>query len=577
MQTDSPKDLQALFQQAIAAHQAGRHQDSLELCRQIISHDPSQAHAHNLSGAAAMSLGDLSGAENAFRQALTVQSDHFEARANLGQVLARRGNLAGAEDSYRRALELKPDSLPLINALGLVLKSGGQSDAALALFHQGLDLDPGDPSTLNNLGVALMESGDALRATQCYRRALEREPGHVNAMCNLAAAIKEEQPEEALEWSNKVLGLAPNHPMALNVKGGVLHERSQLEPAVECYRAAIRAAPDHEAAHNNLGTALTELGQHEEAAASFLKALSIRPGFPDALFNLAALYQTLGDFDAAIRSYSSLVDAHPEHVGGWNGLQSCLLYLRRPDEALQACHRCVEQFPLNQFSIAHEAFAAMQKKNETRFDQLYPLDRFPHPVEINPPEGFADLKNLNEALARDVLSHGSLKDHHDEIKATTTRRFAYGILDTPTPAISAFADLVRTQVQHFIDTLRKDEADHPFFSRPPAHWNLKMWATVLNSGGIHGAHNHEHAWLSGVYYVQGSGFIHDADNPKAGWIEFDGFSHLSDSDTFRNKAKVIEPRDGLMLFFPAYFLHGTVPFQSEDTRISIAFDVQPAE
>ena len=155
MQTDSQKDLQALFQQAIALHQAGRHQDSLDLCQQIISGDPAQVHAHNLSGAAAMSLGDLSLAENAFRQALAVQGDHFEARANLGRVLAHRGDLVGAEDSYRRALELRPDSLPLINALALVLKSGGQSDEALALFHQGLDIDSGDPSTLNNLAFSI--------------------------------------------------------------------------------------------------------------------------------------------------------------------------------------------------------------------------------------------------------------------------------------------------------------------------------------------------------------------------------------------------------------------------------------
>lgn len=231
---------------------------------------------------------------------------------------------------------------------------------------------------------------------------------------------------------------------------------------------------------------------------------------------------------------------------------------------------------MSQFSIAHEAFAAMQKENEARFDELYPLDRFPHALEIHPPDGFADIQSLNETLARDVLSHPSLRDHHDESKATTTRRFAYGILDDPTPAITAFADVVRAQVERFIETLETGN-NHPFFSRPPARWDLKMWATVLDSGGIHGAHNHEHAWLSGVYYVQGSGFIHDTDNPKAGWIEFDGFSHLTDSERFRNKARVIEPRDGLMLFFPAYFLHGTVPFHSEETRISLAFDVQPAE
>jgi tetratricopeptide (TPR) repeat protein len=570
-------DPQTLFQEAIALHRAGRHRDALRLCEQILARQPSNVHAHNLGGAAALSLGDLPGAENAFRDALGIEPQQFEARANLGRVQAMRGDLAGAEKSYREALERQPGSVPLINALGLLLKDTGRVDEALSAFRRALEADPADPSTLNNLGVALTESGDTTQAMENFRAALERQPQHVNAMCNLAVAlIREEQTEEALQWCERALALAPAHPVALNAKGGILHEASQIEEAVECYRAAIAAAPDYAAAHNNLGNAFKELGHNSDALASYLDALSANPDYPEARYNLATLYQSMGDLEAAIQSYESLLDAHPGRMDAWNGLESCLLYLHRPEETLEACRRCLAQDPDNQFSIANEAFAAMQMGDEARFDELYPLDRFPQAVEIQPPEPWADTRSLNEALARDVLSHPSLKDHHDEIKATTTRRFAYGILDQPTPAISAFADIVRSRVQQFIDTL-PSSANHPFYSRPPTRWALKMWATVLNAGGIHGAHNHERAWLRGVYYVQGSGFIQDPENPRAGWIEFDGFSHLGDSDRFGKKTKLIEPRNGLMLFFPAYFLHGTVPFYSEDTRISIAFDVQPGE
>jgi hypothetical protein len=39
--------------------------------------------------------------------------------------------------------------------------------------------------------------------------------------------------------------------------------------------------------------------------------------------------------------------------------------------------------------------------------------------------------------------------------------------------------------------------------------------------------------------------------------------------------RTIRPHEGLMVLFPAYLYHGTVPFRSKKRRISIAFDVVP--
>ncbi len=37
--------------------------------------------------------------------------------------------------------------------------------------------------------------------------------------------------------------------------------------------------------------------------------------------------------------------------------------------------------------------------------------------------------------------------------------------------------------------------------------------------------------------------------------------------------KAFRPEEGLMMAFPSYFYHRTVPFEAAETRISIAFDV----
>jgi len=41
------------------------------------------------------------------------------------------------------------------------------------------------------------------------------------------------------------------------------------------------------------------------------------------------------------------------------------------------------------------------------------------------------------------------------------------------------------------------------------------------------------------------------------------------------KVKVIEPAEGVVLLFPSYLWHATVPFERGEERISIAFDVYP--
>ena len=43
------------------------------------------------------------------------------------------------------------------------------------------------------------------------------------------------------------------------------------------------------------------------------------------------------------------------------------------------------------------------------------------------------------------------------------------------------------------------------------------------------------------------------------------------------EARLIKPVEGSMVLFPSYFYHRTVPFEADEVRISIAFDVLTRE
>ena len=61
---------------------------------------------------------------------------------------------------------------------------------------------------------------------------------------------------------------------------------------------------------------------------------------------------------------------------------------------------------------------------------------------------------------------------------------------------------------------------------------------------------------------------------EAGWLEFNSpperFHCATPAKSWR-----FEPREGQLILFPSWFWHQTLPFKSEDERISIAFDIVP--
>ena len=84
---------------------------------------------------------------------------------------------------------------------------------------------------------------------------------------------------------------------------------------------------------------------------------------------------------------------------------------------------------------------------------------------------------------------------------------------------------------------------------------------------------HGDGWVSGVYYISLPGEMSEGSG-HSGWIEF-GRPPRELQPEPSPEVRLFEPREGAMLLFPSYFHHRTIPFQSDERRISIAFDAIP--
>lgn len=109
----------------------------------------------------------------------------------------------------------------------------------------------------------------------------------------------------------------------------------------------------------------------------------------------------------------------------------------------------------------------------------------------------------------------------------------------------------------------------------PRDLRLKMfaWMNANPPGGFNAPHTHPGAHWSGVYYVSQPA----VETGSSGMIEFlDPRSDLPNwrilgAKTFRPKRR-IRPRAGEIVLFPSYLVHWVYPNDTEEERVTIAFN-----
>jgi tetratricopeptide (TPR) repeat protein len=107
---------------------------------------------------------------DAYRKAVEIDTDHVDARINLGRLLHNAQRYADAEDCYRAALEREPGHPIAAFNLGVVLEDRGAIDAAIEHYVLTLQLDPSLPDAHYNLARLYGWRGDRERAARHLAR-----------------------------------------------------------------------------------------------------------------------------------------------------------------------------------------------------------------------------------------------------------------------------------------------------------------------------------------------------------------------------------------------------------------------
>lgn len=483
---------------------------------------------HNVLGVALEGQGKFQEAVASYRAALVIDPKIAEIHFNLGVVLANLGRLEEAVASYRKAVNLKPNLAVACFNLAIALQELGRLDEAIPNYRKTVALEPGFYEAHGNLGTVLQKQGKLEEAVTCYRKAIAIHPdakGHFN----LATALR---------------------------------DQGKLEEAVSTYRKAIALKPDYPEAWNNLGEALRDQGKMDEAVASYHQALATDPENPAANYNVAEFLYLAGKYAEAIPYFekSRLWDA-------WERTLYCLYKSARYDEFEEKLE------PLLAEKNTSPLLATLSIHHATNFGVEDRYNFCKSPMDFVFHSRIEQLAEENSPLLEDLLRDISFT----EIAERKQGRLYYGIqsagnlLKRPEASFKALAALIREKIEayrrHF------SGADCELIKSFPAETEFSSsWYLKMQQGGHLTSHIHEEGWISGCVYLA----LPQKNGGHDGSIEFSthGDDYPQKHDNF--PARVIDQRVGDIVLFPSSLFHRTIPFNSREDRVCVAFDLKPA-
>ncbi len=446
------------------------------------------------------------------------------------------GDRVLAERILRRIIDLRPGMAPAHLNLGNVLQAQGRlAEAALSIRH-ALKITPRDFIAHSNLGSVFEQMGCPDNAEAAYRNALD---------------------------------LAPDNPTLHEALGRMLEQQAHPDEALIAYSAALKIDRNYAPAHTAMGTLLHKTRRMDDAETAYRNALEIDPGYSAARQNLAVLLHETGRLDEAEDQLHQVAKELPDNPLPHINLAKILFDRRDLMQAVAACDAALERAPGNGITLAFKAICLAEAGDKDGAGFLTDMDRLVTRCELSVPIVYSTRDAFNASLFDQVAA---TPDRFSE-PGTDAARQTRDLMIDPTGPLAFFRSMIDEAVTHYIETVTTLE--HPFTAVRPRKWRLVSWGTIVREiKAGEDTHNHQTAWLSGVYYVRVPDAIDTTASDTRGWIEF-GRPPREIRHTFEPTITVFPPTEGVLILFPAYFYHRVLPFSAACHRMSIAFDVMP--
>ena len=615
--------IEQALQQGVTAHKEGKIQDAERLYRTILQSQPAHPDANHNLGVLAVSVNRADAAISLFKTALEanpkveqfwlsyidtlIKEQHFE---NAKQVIeqAKKQGVAGdklndleaqlapeiqtenvnsaspyqqqrssllelyqngrLDDAEKLAVSITQDFPKhqfAWKVLGAVLEATGRNSEALNAKQTAVALSPQDATAHSNLGATLRELGRLDESQASYIQAIALKPDLAEAHSNLGVTLQElGRLDEAEASFAQAIVLKPSYAEAHSNLGNTLKELGRLDEAEASLRQAIALKPSYALAHNNLGGTLKELGRLDEAKASYTQAIALQPDLAQPHYNLGNTLKELGRLDEAEASYTQATALKPDYAEAHNNLLTCLYLLDKQSLFFDKLDYLINEDTVNATIGSLTCRSALKYGVEKL--NLFCREPLKYILHIDMNTQY-DFEEFFVEKARLILNEDRISNRNQSLLVN-----GYQTSGNIFDIASSFTEEIQKAIRSEIEKYRinfKDSKDG-LIKKWPTDYTLYGWLISMKSGGKLKPHIHENGWLSGSLYIN----VPPKSKADSGNLVVSLGEEEDATGVRKSKKEIINVVTGSLVLFPASLTHYTIPFEAEEERIVLAFDVK---
>lgn len=546
----------ARFTNAVALLQSGQHPQALPIAETLLEEAPQAADAWQLLGMCLADGGHAAQSDAAFEHALDLLPGNASVSRNYAMCLARRGKSLRAQNQFeaaapvlRKALALSDELVSAWVDLGVVLRRLGRIDEALTALRRAERM-------LEQRRADVFEVRDAIHGV-------------------LADAGR---PAEALAGARALVASYPDRAPAHETLSTLLWEHgatyAQDEDPMRVFGAAAQAQPDNFPLQLSFARMLLSARRADEALAVLQPLRKREPDNALLAWFAADALDALHERGQATRLYDAVsrgpLAELPEFL---NARARHAFRTQRFDLAARCAQDAVKRDPDNQEGWCHLG-TAWRLMGDAREHWLCDYEALVGDVEVAPPPGYADMPGFLASLGTTLESMHTASREPVNQSVRGGSQTAGQLFGRDDPVIRAAEGALRIAVERWLMTLPAS-MEHPFLARKQHSVRfVGSWSVQLRTSGRHANHLHPKGWASSAFYVAlPDGMRAPHASSHAGWLQLG--QPLEDLELDLPPRRIIQPRPGHLALFPSYMWHGTVPFEAAESRLTVAFDMQP--
>jgi len=549
----------------------GEDQAAIECLMRAISLSPNDAELHNSLANLLQLKSHWEQAIESYETAIKLKPDYKEARINLALCHKSKGDFDASSKVLESVLKHQPKDANAKQLLANLRRDQDLYESAERLYSELTDSLKTDAKFWYHRGLNAQKHGDLSMADSCFDKSMSINPQFVPAVvANASVCLERGQAEVAIASLQDFIVHNPRSVEAHKSLDRILWEQGRGAEVGQSLQHATERAADETPLAIAYIEQLIHVGQIEKAYEKVSTLIAGNLVSPQMLALRGKTLALLCRPNEAINDFTASLNSDFQ-VDVASDLIQLSLIQQQYDLAQQNLDHLKDAKQDTQLAWALQAVLWRQTADD-RYHWLVRYEEFLRTFEMATPKGFDSLSDFLVSLEKELL--GLHVTHYEPLEQTLKNgsQTAPKLFQRDIVEVQQLRECCREIVDQYLASFKFEEG-HPFLSRLSDKFRFSgSWSVRLFDQGYHVNHVHPQGWISSSSYISLPDLV--ASNSQ-GFIQFGQSSMLlKENDDIE---KMIKPTPGMVVLFPSYFWHGTVPFTSEQNqhRLTAPFDVLP--